>query len=69
MGWALLVGLGSLGWSRFAHSWPAAAVSLAMAAVGSAVALSPAPTWTVQLGVGLVMIAGGLLLRRGPEAL
>jgi hypothetical protein len=68
MGWALLVGLGYLGWSRFAHSWPAGAVSLAMAAVGAAVALSPAPTWTVQLSVGLIMIAGGLLLRRGPEA-
>jgi hypothetical protein len=68
MGWALLAGLGYLGWSRFAHSWPAAAVALAMAAVGSAVALSPAPTWTVQLGVGLVMITGGLLLRHGPEA-
>ncbi len=68
MGWALLVGLGYLGWSRFAHSWPAAAVSLAMAAVGCAVALSPAPTWTVQLSVGVIMIAGGLLLRRGPES-
>lgn len=68
MAWSLLVGLGSLGWSRFAHSWPAAGVSVAIAAVGAAVALSPAPTWTVQLSVGLVMIAGGLLLRRGPES-
>lgn len=68
MGWALLVGLGSLGWSRFARSWPAAAASVAMATVGSAVALSPAPTWTVQLSVGLSMIASGLLLRRGPES-
>jgi hypothetical protein len=68
LGWALLVGLGYLGWSRFAHSWPAAAVALAMTAVGSAIALSPAPAWTVQLGVGAVMIAGGLMLRSGPEA-
>jgi hypothetical protein len=68
MGWALLVGLGYLGWSRFAHSWAAAAISLAMAAVGSTVALSPAPTWTVQLSVGVIMTTGGLLLRHGPES-
>jgi hypothetical protein len=69
LGWALLVSLGYLGWSGFARSWPAAAAALAMAAVGCAVSLSPAPRWTVQLGVGVVMIAAGLLLRRGPEAL
>jgi hypothetical protein len=66
--WALLGSLGYLGWSGFARSWPAAAAALAMAAVGCAIGLSPAPRWTIQLGVGVVMITGGLLLRRGPEA-
>jgi hypothetical protein len=69
MGWALLVGVAYLAWSAFARSWPAAVVAVCLAATGAAIALSPAPTWTVQLGVGMVMIAGGLLLRRGPEAL
>jgi hypothetical protein len=69
MGWALLVGVGCLAWSAFARSRPAAVIAVCLAATGTAIALSPAPTWTVQLGVGLVMIAGGLLLRCGPEAL
>ncbi|MEP7022735.1 MAG: hypothetical protein ABJB47_02765 [Actinomycetota bacterium] len=68
LGWALLIGVSYLAWSGFARSWPAAVVSLCLTAVGCAIALSPAPTWTVQLGVGMVMIVGGLLLRYGPEA-
>jgi hypothetical protein len=52
----------------FARSGPAAVVAVAVAAAGTALALSPAPAWTVQLGVGAVMITGGLLLRHGPEA-
>jgi hypothetical protein len=68
LGWALLVGLAYLAWSAFARSWQVAVVAVCLAATGAAIALSPAPTWTVQLGVGMVMIAGGLLLRHGPEA-
>lgn len=68
LGWTFAVAVGYLGWSRFARSGPAAVVAVAVAAAGTALALSPAPAWTVQLGVGAVMITGGLLLRHGPEA-
>jgi hypothetical protein len=52
--WALTVGLGYLAWS--------------LLAVGMALAWSSAPTWTVQLGVGFVMLAGSAALRFGSEA-
>jgi hypothetical protein len=68
MAWTLAVAVGYLGWSLFARSRPAAAVAVCLAVVGSVLALSPAPSWTVQLGVGTVMIVGGLVLRQGPEA-
>jgi hypothetical protein len=68
LAWTLAVAVGYLGWSRFARSWPVAAVAVGLGIVGTALALSPAPTWTVQLGVGAVMTAGGLLIRHGPEA-
>jgi hypothetical protein len=68
LGWTLAVALGYLGWSSFARSGPAALVAVSLAVVGAALALSPAPVWTVQLGVGLTMVTGGLLLRCGPEA-
>jgi hypothetical protein len=68
LGWTLAVAIGYLGWSRFARNGPAAVVAVSLAIVGVALALSPAPAWTVQLGVGLTMVTGGLLLRSGPEA-
>jgi hypothetical protein len=68
LAWAIMMGAGYLAWSRVARSVPAALVAVALAAVGAGLALSPAPAWTVQLGVGTVMILGGLALRYGPEA-
>jgi len=68
LAWTLAVAVGYLGWSRFARSVPAAVIAVTLGMVGTALALSPAPTWTVQLGVGAVMITGGLLLRHGPES-
>lgn len=68
LGWVLLVAVGYLAWSRFARSLPAAAVAVCLAAVGVALTLCPVPGWTVQLGVGVTMILGGLVLRHGPEA-
>jgi hypothetical protein len=68
LGWALAVSAGYLAWSWFARSWPAALVAVSLAVVGTALALSTAPSWTVQAGVGLAMLAGGLLLRHGPES-
>jgi multidrug transporter EmrE-like cation transporter len=68
LAWAIIMGVGYLAWSRLARSVPAALVAVALTAVGVCLALSPAPAWTVPLGVGTVMIAGGLALRRGPEA-
>jgi hypothetical protein len=68
LGWAVILGAGYLGWSWFARSVPAAAVAIALTAVGVTLALSPVPGWTVQPGVGTVMIIGGLVLRSGPEA-
>jgi hypothetical protein len=64
----LLVSVGYLAWSRFARSVPVAAVAVSLAAVGIALTESPAPGWTVELGVGVTMIIGGLMLRHGPEA-
>lgn len=68
LGWTLAVTAGYLAWSWFARSWPAALVAASLAVVGTVLALSPTPAWTVQAGVGLAMLGGGLLLRRGPEA-
>jgi hypothetical protein len=68
LGWALTVAAGYLAWSWFAHSPAGAGVAVILAATGTALALSPAPGWTTQLGVGLAMIISGLLLRTGPEA-
>jgi hypothetical protein len=68
LGWAIIVGAGYLAWSWFSRSLAGAAVAVTLAAVGVALALSPAPGWTVQLGVGTVMIMGGLGLRYEPEA-
>jgi hypothetical protein len=68
LGWAIIVGAGYLAWSWYARSLPGAAVAVTVAAIGAALALSPAPGWTVQLGAGTVMIVGGLVLRHGPEA-
>jgi hypothetical protein len=68
LGWAIALGTAYLAWSWYARSLPGAAVAVAVVAVGVALALSPAPGWTVQLGVGTVMITGGLVLRYGPEA-
>lgn len=53
--------------------WPplvvfGALIAAMIFAVGMALAWSPAPTWTVQLGVGLVMLAGGAALRFRWEA-
>jgi hypothetical protein len=62
------VGAGYLAWSWYARSLPGAAVAIALMVAGVALALSPAPGWTVPLGVGTVMIVGGLVLRYGPEA-
>ena len=66
--WTIAVSIGYLAWSRFARSLPVAVIAVALAAVGAALALSPAPAWSVPLGVGAVMITGGLVLRYGPEA-
>jgi hypothetical protein len=66
--WALTVGLGYLAWSRLARSIPASVVAGTILAVGMALAWSSAPTWTVQLGVGFVMLAGSAALRFGSEA-
>jgi hypothetical protein len=66
--WVIAVGAGYLAWSRFARSVPVALVAVALTAVGVGLALSPAPGWTVPLGVGTVMILGGIALRYGPEA-
>ena len=41
---------------------------MALAAVGVTLALVSAPAWGVQLGVGIAMVVGGLVLRYGPEA-
>jgi hypothetical protein len=68
LGWVLLVAVGYLGWSRFARSLPVAAVAVSLALVGTILTFSPVPGWTVQLGVGVTMIIGGLVLRNGPEA-
>jgi hypothetical protein len=68
LAWVLSVSTGYLAWSAFARSVPVAMVALALAAVGAGLALSPAPGWTVPLGVGTVMVLGGLALRYGPEA-
>jgi len=68
LSWTLLVAVGYLAWSRFARNLPAAIVAVILAAVGTTLALSPAPGWTVQLGVGAAMVIGGLVLRHGPEA-
>jgi hypothetical protein len=68
LGWAIIVGAGYLAWSWYARSLPGAAVAVAVVAVGAALALSPAPGWTVQLGAGTVMILGGLVMRYGPQA-
>lgn len=68
LSWTLAVTAGYLAWSWFARSWPAALVAVSLAVVGIPLALSPAPYWAVQASVGLAMLAGGLLLRRGPEA-
>jgi len=68
LAWVIAVAAGYLAWSGFARSVPVALVSVALAAVGVGLSLSPAPGWTVQLGVGTVMILGGLALRYGPEA-
>jgi hypothetical protein len=66
--WAIIVGAGYLAWSWYARSLPGAAVAIALVVAGVALALSPAPGWTVPLGVGTVMLVGGLVLRYGPEA-
>ena len=67
--WVIAVGAGYLAWSRFsARSVPVALVAVALAAVGVGLALSPAPGWTVPLGVGTVMILGGIASDTGPEA-
>jgi hypothetical protein len=68
LGWALTVGLGYLAWSCFARSLAGSVVAVILAVVGIALALSPAPGWTVQLGVGAAMVISGLVLRSGPEA-
>ena len=68
LGWAIIVGASYLAWSWVSRSLPAAIIAGALAAAGAALALSPTPGWTVQLGVGAVMIIGGLVLRYGPEA-
>jgi hypothetical protein len=68
LGWAVVVGAGYLAWSWYARSLPGAVVAVTLAAVGVTLALLPAPGWTLQLGVGTVMIVGGLALRYGPEA-
>jgi hypothetical protein len=67
-GWALTVAGGYLAWSRLARSVPASIVAATILAVGMALAWSSAPTWTVQPGVGLVMLAGAAVLRFGSEA-
>jgi hypothetical protein len=66
LGWTVAVAAGYLAWSWFAHSRPTAIVALA--AVGVTLALASAPAWGVQLGVGIAMVVGGLVLRSGPEA-
>lgn len=68
LGWALAVAVGYLIWSWLARSIPAALVAVSLAVVGTVLAVSPVPVWTVQLGVGITMIIGGLVLRHGPEA-
>jgi hypothetical protein len=68
LGWTVAVAAGYLAWSWFARSRPAAIVAVALAAVGVTLALAAAPAWVVQLGVGIAMVAGGLVLRSGPEA-
>jgi hypothetical protein len=47
---------------------PSAIVAVALAAVGVTLALASAPAWGVQLGVGIAMVVGGLVLCSGPEA-
>jgi hypothetical protein len=68
LGWTVAVAAGYLAWSWFARSRPAAIVAVALAAVGVTLALAAAPAWGVQLGVGIAMVTGGLVLRLGPEA-
>lgn len=68
LGWTIALAVGYLAWSRFARSLPAAVVAVALAIIGTALVLSSAPSWAVQLGVGAGMIIGGLVLRYGPEA-
>lgn len=67
-GWVLAVAGGYLAWSGMARSIPVAAVAGAILVVGMALVWSPAPTWTVQLGVGLAMVAGAVALRLRWEA-
>jgi hypothetical protein len=68
LGWTVAVAAGYLAWSWFARSRPTAIVAVALATVGVTLALASAPAWGVQLGVGMAMVVGGLVLRSGPEA-
>lgn len=68
LGWTVAVAAGYLAWSWFACSRPTAIVAVALAAVGVTLVLASAPSWGVQLGVGIAMVIGGLVLRSGPEA-
>ena len=49
--WTIAVAVGYLAWSRFARSLAGATVAVAIGATGTALALSPAPGWTVEFGV------------------
>jgi hypothetical protein len=68
LAWTVTLAASYLAWSYLARSVPAALVAVGLAGTGVALTLYSAPWWSVQLGVGLVMIAGGLALRFGPEA-
>lgn len=68
LGWVLAVALCYLAWSRLARSIPAAAIAVMILVVGLVLTWSPVPAWTVQLGVGLVMLTGGAMLRLVWEA-
>jgi hypothetical protein len=68
LGWTVAVAVGYLVWARLARSVPVAVVAVSLAVVGIALVASPVPAWTVQFGVGVTMVIGGLVLRSGPEA-
>jgi hypothetical protein len=68
LGWAVFVGAGYLACSWYSRSLAGAVVAVTLAVVGVTLVLLRAPGWTLQFGVGTVMIVGGLVLRYGPEA-